>query len=42
MNNLYLVYIKPFTKNNDGTFEYDFLFSEIPDVVWGFDWEVLH
>ena len=42
MNNLYLVYIKPFTKNNDGTFEYDFLFSEIPDVVWGFDWEVLN
>ena len=24
MDNLYLVYIKPFTKNNDNTYEYDF------------------
>lgn len=36
---LKLVYVKPITngKNND-YYEYDFLFSETPDVVWGIDW----
>ncbi len=34
-NELYLVYVKPFSK-----FEYDLFFSETPDVVWGVDWDV--
>ena len=39
-NNIYLVYVKPFCKNSDGTFEYDLFFSENPDFVWGVDWDV--
>lgn len=35
-----LVYVKPFCKNTDGTFEYDFFFSETPEYVWGPDWDV--
>ena len=35
VNNLYLVYVKPFGKN-----EYELFFSETPDVVWGLDWDV--
>jgi len=40
MSDLFLVYVKPFTSNADGTFEYDLFFSETPDVVWGYDWEI--
>ena len=40
MTDLYLVYVKPFYKNNDGTYEYDLFFSETPEVVWGMDWDV--
>ena len=35
-----LVYIRPVCKNTDGTFEYDFFFSDTPDFVWGPDWDV--
>lgn len=35
-----LVYIKEANKYTDGTFEYDFFFSNTPDIVWGPDWEV--
>jgi hypothetical protein len=35
-----LVYIKPFCKNTDGTYEYDFFFSDTPEYVWGPDWDV--
>ena len=35
-----LVYVKPICKNTDGTFEYDFLFSDTPDFVWGPFWDV--
>lgn len=35
-----LVYIKEISKNIDGIYEYDFYFSEIPDIVWGQDWNV--
>ena len=35
-----LVYVKPMYKNTDGTFEYDFFFSETPEFVWGVDWDV--
>ena len=34
-----LVYIKSICKNTDGTFEYDFLFSDTPDFVWGPFWD---
>lgn len=36
----FLVYIKPIGKNTDETFGYEFLFSELPDIVWGPDWEI--
>ena len=35
-----LVYVKPICKNTDGTFEYDFFFSNTPEYVWGPDWDV--
>jgi hypothetical protein len=35
-----LVYVKPICKNTDGTYEYDFFFSETPEYVWGQDWDV--
>ena len=38
--NLRLVYIKPITNGSDNkNYEYDFLFSETPEVVWGVDWD---
>lgn len=36
----FLVYIKPIGRNIDETFGYEFLFSELPDIVWGPDWEI--
>lgn len=37
--NLKLVYVKPITNGLDKqNYEYDFLFSETPEVVWGVDW----
>lgn len=35
---LYLVYIEPVGLNSYDMFEYDFLFSETPEIVWGEDW----
>lgn len=35
-----LVYVKPMCKNTDGTYEYDFFFSDTPEYVWGADWDV--
>lgn len=36
---LKLVYVKPITNGSDKqNYEYDFLFSDTPDVVWGPDW----
>lgn len=38
-NNFKLVYVKPITNGSDKqNYEYDFLFSETPEVVWGVDW----
>lgn len=34
---LKLVFVNPVT-NNKSYYEYDFLFSETPDAVWGVDW----
>ena len=35
-----LVYVKPICRNTNGTYEYDFFFSETPEYVWGPDWDV--
>ena len=35
-----LVYVKPICKNTNGTYEYDFFFSETPEYVWGADWDI--
>lgn len=36
---LYLVYVRPVINGIDKkNYEYDFLFSETPEVVWGVDW----
>lgn len=35
-----LVYVKPVCKNTNGTYEYDFFFSETPEYVWGPDWDI--
>ena len=39
MNRYKLVFVRPVTNSSDNSnYEYDFLFSETPDVVWGVDW----
>lgn len=38
MENLFLAYIKKVGKNTQGLFEYEFFFTETPDIVWGEDW----
>ena len=35
-----LVYVKPICKNTNGTYEYNFFFSETPEYVWGPDWDI--
>lgn len=40
MNALKLVYVNPIGLNSNGEFEYDFFFSETPDIVWGENWEM--
>jgi len=39
-NNLYLVFVEKITEqqNAKGLFEYEFFFSETPEIVWGQDW----
>ena len=39
-NNLHLVYINPTGKDSNNLFEYEFFFSETPDIVWGQDWNI--
>ena len=37
---LHLVYVRPVLNGADKkNYEYDFLFSETPEVVWGIDWD---
>ena len=37
--NLKLVYVRPVVNGSDRqNYEYDFIFSETPEVVWGPDW----
>lgn len=35
-----LAYVRPLFKNTDGTYEYEFFFSDTPDFVWGPFWDV--
>lgn len=35
-----LAYVRPNSKNTDGTFVYDFFFTQTPEFVWGPDWDV--
>lgn len=35
----YLVYVKFILKNEKDEYEYDFFFSETPEIVWGKDWD---
>lgn len=37
--NKYLIYINPIGKNSNDLYEYEFFFSETPDIVWGEDWD---
>ena len=39
-SNLYLVYINPIGRDSGGLNEYEFFFSETPEIVWGEDWNV--
>ena len=39
-SNLYLVYINPIGRDSSGLNEYEFFFSETPEIVWGEDWNV--
>ena len=40
MNNLKLVYVKPIGKDSNDIYEYEFFFSETPDIVWAEKWNV--
>ena len=40
-NSLHLVYINPIGKNSNDLYEYEFFFSETPDIVWGQDWNIV-
>jgi len=35
-----LVYVRPKFSDSDGTYVYEFFFSDTPDFVWGPDWSV--
>ena len=39
-DNLFLVYINPIGKDSNNLFEYEFFFSETPELVWGEDWNI--
>lgn len=38
MNDKKLVFVKPIS-NNNSYYEYDFIFSDTPENVWGPDWD---
>lgn len=38
-DNLYLVYVEPIGTNSHDLLEYEFIFSETPDIVWCEDWD---
>ena len=39
-NELFLVYVNPIGQDSKGLYEYEFFFSETPEIVWGEDWNV--
>lgn len=38
MEELYLIYVEPIGVNSNGENEYDFYFSETPEMAWAEDW----
>ena len=42
MGNLKLVYVNPIGKNSSDEYEYEFFFSETPEVVWGEEYDELN
>ena len=32
---LYLIYVNPIGKDSNNTYEYEFFFSETPEIAWG-------
>ena len=40
MKDLSLVYVNPIGKDSSDMYEYEFFFSETPDVVWGEKWHI--
>ena len=39
-NELFLVYVNPIGQDSKGLYQYEFFFSETPEIVWGNDWNV--
>ena len=37
---LFLIYVNPIGKDSNDVNEYEFFFSETPEIVWGEDWNV--
>ena len=40
--NSVLVYVKPISHSDGGTYTYRLYFSDTPEFVWGMDWDVLN
>ena len=40
MSDLKLVFVNFIGNNSYGQYEYEFLFSETPDLVWGANWDI--
>ncbi len=36
--NLYLIFVNPIGKTSNNIYEYEFFFSETPEIVWGENW----
>lgn len=39
-DNLFLVYVNKIGRDSNEQYEYEFFFSETPEIVWGEDWNV--
>lgn len=37
---LFLVYVNPIGKDSNDLYQYEFFFSETPEIVWGEDWNI--
>jgi len=38
-NELYLGFVRLIGEENDGSYRYEFIFTDNPDEIWGEDWE---